>query len=155
MHFPIICIEEMSTPRKDWVNVLPYDDRTLNEHTDYYGEMYSPSERLEVIRSHWFKTLFEGYATIDAKKQTITFFDRETVERRFKDYLLNVTEELYEKAKCHNLRAYELRLAGSEYKGYYILFYKDYGQTSFDFIDDAKYMAGQTYRIGNIFDAHI
>lgn len=155
MHFPIICIEKLDTPKEEWVANLPYDDRTLNEHTDYYGEMYTKEERLDVIRSKWLKDLFDGFATVDARKGTITFLDQDTVARRFKDYLINITEELYNKAKVHNLHAYELRLAGIEYKGFSTLFYKDYGQTSFDFIDDAKYMAGQTFRIGNIFDAHI
>lgn len=155
MHFPIICIENLDTPKRDWVTDLPYDDKTLCEHTDYYGEMYTKEERLDVIRSKWLKDLFDGFATIDAKKGTITFLDQDTVSRRFKDYLINLTEDLYEKAKVHKLLGYELYFAGSSFKGFDTLFYKEYGQTSFDFIDDAKYMACQTYCIGNIFDAHI
>ena len=155
MHFPIIAIENMETPRKDWVTELNQDDAVLCENTDYFGEMYSTKERLEVIRSEWFKQLFRDYAVIDANKGTITFFDPDTCWCRFKNYLKRITKKLNDDANNDKLTGYEFRRAGMDYEDYSTLFYKDgYGYTSFMFLEDAHYYGSRTFRIGNIFDAH-
>lgn len=146
----------MSTQKKDWVDCLPYDDSVLNANTDYYGEKYYKEERLNVVRSKLLKELLDGYATVDSKKGTITFFDRETIEKNFNNYLLSLTKTLYEKACDGVLRGYELVFASKDYKDCWALFFMNgYGKTSFDFIEDSRYWASQTFRIGNIFDAHI
>ena len=155
MHFPIIAIEEMDTSREDWITELNYEDAVLCENTDYFGEMYNAQERLKVIRSEWLKNLFRNYATIDARKGTITFFDNDTCYVRFKNYLKRLTKSLHERAERDDLSAYEFRLAGKDYEDYSVMFYKQgYGYTSFMFLEDAHYYGSRTFRIGNIFDAH-
>jgi len=158
MHFPIIALENVETLKKDWCDDLPFDDKTLQEHTDYYGDVYNSEERRDVVNSDWFAELLDGYATLDKKRYTITFHDVDTCRRHFEEYLEDLTKELYEKAKNHTLNGYHLYVAANEYKGCSALFYLSddgYAQTSFDFLDDATYRAGKTYKIGNIFDAHM
>ena len=156
MHFPIIALEKIDTPVEDWAVDLPYDDATLHRFTDYAGELYSDEERKRVINSEWFKNLFDGYADVDTEKETITFYSVEKCAESFKRYLREKTEELYNLALDNKLTGFELKWSGVEYNHYPELFYVDgsYVQTSFDFIDDARYYAGETLRIGNIFDAH-
>lgn len=154
MHFPIIAIESLETDKADFIKDLPYEERTLESNTDYYGDMYDPKNRLKVIRSKWLKSLLKGYATVNARNQTITFLDAETIRKNFKRYLEKTTEELHRKATKGKLSGYDLLNAGNRYNNFSTMFYWDYGQTSFDFIEDAEYHAGKTVRIGNIFDAH-
>ena len=157
MHFPIICLEKPETEKADFAESLPSDDYTLLSHTDYAGDVYDTSARQRVIKSTWLADLFKGIATLDTEAETITFLNKETVTATFKDYLKELTESLAEKAEKGTLSEYELKMAGEEYKDCGILFClpEDYVQTTMDFIDDARYRAGRTYKIGNIFDAHI
>lgn len=155
MHFPIIRLEKADTPEEDWTIDLPYEDSTLARYTDYAGELYTPDERKNVIKSIWLKDLFLGYADIDTKKETVTFYSKEKCADSFAKYLREKTEELYHLADIHKLSGFKLRWAGVEYKDCSALFYiEDYVRTSFDFMDDARYFAGETFKIGHIFDAH-
>ena len=155
MHFPIICIEDLDTPIEDWNIDLDCEDSVLNYHTDYYGELYSKEERKEVINSDWLKELFDGIAVIDTDKETITICDEKTVRHTLEDYFEETLEHLYKMAKAHRLQGYDLRNAGFEYKGFWTLFYYHYGMTSLGFVEDAVYYARKTFKIGNIFDAHV
>lgn len=160
MHFPIICLESYDIKVEDFEINLPYEDACLNEHCDYYGEIYDSEERRRVITSEWFKNLFAGYADVDIEKETITFRDNNTVYAVFSDYLKQLTETLYEKACKGELSGYEMHIACDSYDDCMALFFMNhdycgYGKTSFDLLDDAKLYAGQTFRIGNVFDAHI
>ena len=154
MHFKIIKLEEKDTPKKEFATELDYNDACLNAHTDYYGDLHSSQERKSVINSDWFKNMFDGFATVDTKKETITFLDKDTVTRNFKEYLKELTKKLAKKAEEETLLASEIYFAASEYKGNPTLFYIGYGITSFDLMDDARFFAGKTFKIGNIFDAH-
>ena len=157
MHFPIIVIEDVDNLPINWCRDLPIDDKTLQEHTDYYGEIYTPSERKEVIKAKWFTDFFDGFADVDTKKETITFKDKDTCRKHLMDYYKELAEELYDKAQTESIRGYDFYCAAMEYKGYPELFYlakENYAQTSADFVGDSVYMAGKIYRIGNIFDAH-
>lgn len=154
MHFPIIKIEPIDLPREDWDIDLDYEDCTLNEFADYYGEMYTEEERRRVIEAKWLKDLFEGIATIDTEKETITFLDLPTIKNTLAEYYNDETRRLYELAQTGQCSGYDLRSAGNHWRGYYELFVVDYGQTSMQFIEDATYRAGKTWQIGNIFDAH-
>ena len=154
-HFAIIALERIETEKEDFMKELPYDDYTLNAHTDYFGDIYTEEERKAVIKSKWLKNLFDGYAEIDTKKETITFLDRETIRQNFKSALKDIVGDLYAKAVAGELSGFEFRYAGIEYKEHATMFYLDCGYTSFQFIEDAVYYAGETFKIGNIFDAHI
>lgn len=154
MHFPIIAIESLETEKADFTEELNYDDSTLNRYCDYYGEKYDEEEREKVIKSGWLKKLLEGIATIDEEKETITFLDEETIRCTIWKYLVELTQRLHDDAVDDKLTVFDLRWAAKEYKEYSTLFYVGYGQTSFEYIEDAPYMAGQTVKIGNIFDAH-
>ena len=154
MHFPIIKLESLGTAREDWDIDLGYEDSCLNEHTDYYGEIYSPESRREVIESDWLKELLEGIATIDTEKETITFLDKATIQNTLYDYYVQAARELYEGASKQRVSGWNFREAGSRFRGFYTLFMEDYGQTSMSFVEHAHYYAGETRQIGNIFDAH-
>lgn len=155
MHFPIIAIESLETERADFIEELNYEDSTPNRYCDYYGEKYDEEEREKAIKSSWLKKLFEGIATIDEEKETITFLDEESVRGTIRNYLIQLTENLHSDAEKGELTVFDLRWAAKEYKGFSTLFYADgYGHTSFEYIEDAPYCAGKTFKIGNIFDAH-
>ena len=155
MHFHVIKFEKIDTPVEDFDTELPYEDPTLLRYTDYYGEIISAEERKAVINSVWLKDLFDGVATIDTKAETITFLDEKTIKKSFKEYLKGLTSEMADKAEKEKLSGFEFRYAGVEYKGAPTLFcIDDYVQTSFSFIEDAFYHANETWKFGNIFDAH-
>lgn len=154
MHFPIIKIESIALAREDWDIDLSYEDSCLNEHTDYYGEIYSPEDRREVIESNWLKEMLDGIATIDTEKETITYLDKQTIQNTLYDYYLQKATELFEKAGQQRISGYNFRSAGERFRDCYTLFVEDFGKTSLDFVEDALYYAGETRQIGNIFDAH-
>lgn len=154
MHFPIIKLEPIDLAREDWDRDLGYEDSTLNMWTDYYGQIYRDRERESVIKSEWLKKLLDGVATIDTEKETITFLDAGTIRQTFREYLLELTTRLHEEAERGELRGFELRYATVEYKEYDTMFYIECGYTCYEFIENAAWHAGETWRIGNIFDAH-
>lgn len=154
MHFPIIKIEPIGLARENWDIDLGYEDSTLNMWTDYYGEIYNDRDRELVIKSEWFQQLLAGIATVDTEKETITFLDADTIRQTFREYLLDLTARLHEKAERGELHGFELRYSTVEYKENNAMFYIDWGYTGFEFIEDAVYHAGETWQIGNIFDAH-
>jgi len=154
MHFPIIKIEPIDLAREDWDIDLDYEDACLNEHTDYYGEIYPSEARREVIESEWFKEMLDGIATIDTEKETITYLDLLTIQNTLYDYYIQSARELCDAASQQRVSGWDFRNAGTRFRGFYSLFMEDYGKTSLQFVEDAKYYAGETRRIGNIFDAH-
>lgn len=154
MHFPIIKIEPIDLAREDWDIDLNYEDACLDEHTDYYGEIYSADERRAVIKSDWLKELLDGIATINTKDETITFCDSQTIKNTLYDYYLQKASELFEKAGQQEISGYDFRSAGARFRDFYTLFLEDYCMTSLEFVEDAAYYAGETRQIGNIFDAH-
>ena len=155
MHFPIIKIEPIDLARDGWDIDLNYEDSCLNEHTDYYGDIYPPEARRRVIESKWLKELLEGIATIDTEKETITFLDKATIQNTLYDYYLQQAETLFKEAGKQLIRGYDFRSAGERFRDFDTLFVDDYGKTSLQFVEDAQYYAGETRQIGNIFDAHI
>lgn len=154
MHFPIIKLESLETEKADFETSLDYEDSTLNMWTDYYGELYTDSEREKVIKSNWLKEIFDGVATVDTEKETVTFLDSGTIRQTFREYLLELTTKLHEEAERGELRGFELRYATVEYKEFDAMFYIDCGYTCFELIENAEWHAGETWKIGNIFDAH-
>lgn len=154
MHIPIIAIEKIDTSVEDLLTDLGYEDDVLNYYTDYYGDIYSAEDRKEVINSDWLKSFLKGIATVDSEKETITFLDADTIQNTQREYLKRHTEEMYNRACSGELKMWEYRHSTDEYDDYSCMFYHDYGKTAYMFIEDAHYFAGQTVRIGNIFDAH-
>ena len=153
MHFAIIKIEALTTDKEDFATEL-FEDATLDRYSDYYGEIYSEEERREVIESSWFKDLLSGIAEVDTERETITYLDEDTIKDTFRKYLLDLTEKLRFKAEQGELTGFDFRYAGVEYKENPTMFYENYAMTSFEFAEYAVYRAGETYKIGNIFDAH-
>ena len=155
MHFPIISLEGVDTTVGEWGTSLPYDDPTLLEYSDYAGDLYNKRDRSDVIHSRWLKDLFSGYAVIDDDKETIIFNDADTIRRTFREYLKDETRRLNGMAEDNDLSGYEFRSAGVRYNDCDAMFYDGcMVYTSFQFIEDAVYLAGKTFRFGNVFDAH-
>jgi len=156
MHFPLIKFEKIDTPIEDWDIDVDPESVSIQANTDYYGELYNAEERRSIIESKWLKNFFDGIAIIDTEKETITFLNPDVIDTTLKNYLIHVTSDLYVEAQKKKLRGYSLRSAGKYYKDCISMFnIDDYWQDSFDFIDDAHFHAGETWMIGNIFDAHI
>jgi len=156
MHFPLIRLEEIDRPVEDWDVNVDYDDARILEHTDYCGEIYSEEERKRVINSEWLSELFDGIATLDKEKETITFLNPDTIETTLSNYYIHLTSDLHIEALKKKVKAYNLYSAANYYKDCWSLFnIGEWWQTSMDFMDDAHWHAGETWRIGNIFDAHI
>lgn len=155
MHFPIIAIESLETDRADWKRDLGYEDSALNEHTDYYGEMYSEVERRRYIKSGHLAKLLDGIATVDTERETITFLDADTINKTIQDYFQSKAKELTAQSF---LSGWAFKNVGFYWRGSSTMFFKcfeyQYGQTSVDFVEAAPYHAGETVQIGNIFDAH-
>lgn len=156
MHFPIIAIEDLETPKEEWCTDLPYDDPVILENTDYAGGIYSEEERDSVIQSEWLQELFRGYAVVDPVTESLYFADIETVKTTWNNYLKELTKWLYEEAQAETLSHWDLCSAGKEYNNFSTLFVKDgCACTSLSFIYYFAFdCAGKTVRIGNIFDAH-
>lgn len=154
MHFPIIKIEPIDLPREDWDIDLDCEDPVLQENTDYYGEIYSESERRKVIESSWLKRLLEGIATIDTNEETITFLDSDTISTTLNEYFHDCANRMF---AMEELSGFDFREVGKYFRANYTLFVfvDGCGATSVQFVEDAIYRAGKTFRIGNIFDAHI
>lgn len=154
MHFPIIKIEPIDLDRENWDIDLDYEDPVLQENTDYYGELYSEPERRQVIESSWLRNLFEGIATIDTKEETITFLNRDTISTTLNEYFHDCANSLF---AMEELSGFDFRQVGRHFRDYYTLFVgvEGCGMTSVQFVEDAVFRAGNTFRIGNIFDAHI
>ena len=154
MHFPIIKIEPIDLEREDWDIKLFRKDPVLKGNTDYFGEIYSESERRQVIESAWLKKLFEGIATIDTKEETITFLDRDTISTTLNEHFHDCANSLF---AMEELSGFDFRQVGRHFRDYYTLFVgvEGCGMTSVQFVEDAVFRAGNTFRIGNIFDAHI
>ena len=154
MHFPIIVIEDIDVPKEAFITKLDYDDRTLCENTDYYGDIHEKKVRKTIISSDWLEDFLDGIATIDVKNETITFLDKETIKENFQNYLLEAAKALCRKGREKKLSVFDFWTASRRYKDYPVLFYWGHGLTSLDFVDDAALHAGKTFKIGNIFDAH-
>lgn len=155
MHFPIIKLEKIDTKVEDFDIDLPEEDPCLLSYTDYYGEIYNPEDRKNVINSVWLANLLDGYATIDTEAEAITFLNEDIIRGNFKKYLKRITSHLVELAKKEKLTSFDFRWAGIEYQDNSTIFcFENYCQKSFEFIADAFYHAGETWKIGNIFDAH-
>jgi len=155
MHFPIIKLEDPNTDKSDWETGLDYEDSVLVENTDYFGEMYSPEDRKAVIKSEWMKDLFDGIATINTEKETITFHDLKTIKATIKKYFDEEALRLSSLAEKGELSGFELRCAGKNWRDYWVLFVTNYGMTSMQLIENAApFYARATFNIGNIFDAH-
>ena len=155
MHFPIIKLEAVETRPEDWDTSLNEEDSVLCENTDYYGSIYSEEDRKNVINSSWLWNFLRGIANLDVEKETITFLDKDIVEKTIQDYLVERLDILKDRAVEGKLRLYELRSLATDFRDCSTLFYYEYGMTSFDFVDEGRYMPNTTFRIGNIFDAHI
>lgn len=155
MHFPIIEILGEGEWRGYSMQDM-YDDATINYFTDYFDEPYSKKEREDVINSGIFADFFKGVATVDPEKETITFLSRETIVGTLHDYYVNLVNNLAAPATSVSELFSELRFAGQYYKGDKMMFmFAGYGRTSMQFIEDAPLLAGQTFKIGEIYDAHI
>lgn len=155
MHFPIIEILGEGEERGYSIHGM-YEDTTLNYFTDYFGEPYSKTEREDVINSGLFADFFKGIATVDPEKETITFLSRETIVGTLHDYYVNLVNNLAAPATSISELFSELRFAGEYYKGDSMMFiFAGAGKSSMQFIEDAPHLAGQTFKIGEIYDAHI
>lgn len=152
MHFDIICIEELDTPRENW-GYPDYGDTTLLAHTDYWSLDPSPEKyRQRLIKFEWLKDLFDGIADI-AEDGTLKFHSREEIEKKLSEYYDNVADQIQSEA---HMTQYKLKYFAESYKDYETLFYyKGTGYTSLEFMDEARFFDGKTLVIGNIYDAHI
>ena len=140
MHTKIIRIESLDLPREDWKDYLDEEDETLLANTDYFGDMYDEEERRQVITSNWLKELLDGIATIDTDAETLTFLDKETIQKTLRDYYLSMAKKIMEEAENNCLSGYSFREAGRCFRDFSTLFYTCYGQTSLDFVEDALYL---------------
>lgn len=153
MHFPIIEILSEGQERGEYSHM--YEDATLNYFTDYYGEEYTEEDRKDTIKSEWLEEFFEGIAKVDPEKETITFLSNTEIANTLHRYYFDLLERLAEVKTGVCMLFYQLRLAGTEYRDNPVMFWKDgCGHTSMGFIEDATFYAGQTFKIGNIYDAH-
>lgn len=156
MHFPIIVLEDKDKKKEDWTKELSQEDATLVENTDYYGDRYTNDERKNVIASKWLENFFEGIAIVNVEDESITFLDFQTIKKTLRTYYREVAKELTDFAEDGYLSGFIIRQAGKNFRDSDTLFvFENCGLTSMQFIEDAPFYAGKTYKIGNIFDAHV
>lgn len=156
MHFPIVEILSDGEKKGQFSHIFDEGDTTINYFTDYAGEKYRKAERDYLIHGDNFADFFEGIANVDPEKETITFLSKETIVGTLHDYYVNLVNNLAAPATSVSELFSELRFAGEYYKNDSMMFiFAGYGKSSMQFIEDAPYLAGQTFKIGEIYDAHL
>lgn len=129
-----------------------WEDSTYNEKTDYDKEEVPWKEAVSALRA-----VLKPIATVDAKKRTITFLDRETVKAT---YFKSVTDsvEQFKKAideQKYTMADYWLRTQMEKACGIDDLFHHHYCKPASTVI--TEYLAGylpQTLHVGAVLCAH-
>lgn len=157
MHFPIITLYDRK-PTASELHHTPsgmYEDATIAYNTDYFGEEYTKEQRDELLHSKYLKEFFDGIATVNPGKGTITFLDEDTIRKTLLDYASKQLDALKERLESGRMRFYDFRSAGNDFRGGDYMFWYQYGAfTSGQFIEDTPYYAGKTLYIGVVVDAH-
>ena len=119
MHFPIITLYNCK-PTASELHTTPsgmYEDRTISYNTDYFGEEYTKEQRDKLLHSDYLKKFFDGIATVNPGKGTITFLDADTIRNTLADYASKQLDALKERLESRKLRLYDFRSAGDDFRG--------------------------------------
>jgi len=151
MHFPIIEILENDFSAKSIT--LNHDDPVLNANVDYIWEEYPEAERKVAIEL--LGKCLEGIANVDIQKETITFLGYSRIEETLDDYVEKIIRDVSNITSRAGIKFWHLRELATRYKRDYSLFWiNGVGYTSIEFVEHAIYHAGDTFKIGKIYDAH-
>lgn len=161
MHFPIIVLEALDAKTEDYTSdVWSEYDTTLLHWTDYTGDVYNEEDRKRVLNSDWLIEAFKGFVTIDKRNETISFLNNQAdLREAFQDLQMQLACELANKAENKELSDCELRFPTRSVRDCYAMFYissseYNYTLTLYDLLAESPYLAGKTFKFGNIIDAH-
>lgn len=154
MHFPIIRLTYKKENKAIDIDELKKSP-AVQQYTDYIGHKYSDEERKNEIGSEWFKNFFDGIAEVDANAETVTFHSEETIKHTLEDYFSDIMFKLSNTDQSVYSLFFYLRHYGTFYKHSHSLFDVDgVVLPSMAFVEDTHYFAGQTFYVGDIYDAH-
>lgn len=140
-------------------NALTEEDINKNNlvcsESDYLRGTVDNDVRRDIIRRE-LPGLFEGIATVDPEKETVTFLSRDTIRQTLQREIATVTARLMEEATKEepNMFFRKVRLAGERFRGCQDMFHIDYPELSGQFFQDAEDRHGMTYYVGAIISAH-
>ena len=158
MHFPIIEIKDKPVKKDERMSYCALcDDSCINYNTDYVGDEYDDDQRARLFDAEYLPKFFDGIATVDASNESITFLDDDTIRNTFDVEIRKAIDSLYKNKSKYGgcVKPDDLAYIGNYWRGFDMLFFCDgAADTSGGFISYARYYAGKTLYIGNVFDAH-
>lgn len=155
-HAAIVELQPYKIYKYNWVkqDVLN-EDIGIQYHADYIGDCYSTRDRKAFINNDLPK-LFEGIATVDTKKETITFLSEKEIEDTIKKEIAKAVSFIQRNIALGDKTFFNFRYAGRWFRQDYTIIWSDLASyTSAQFMEDAKYKAGETLYIGAVYDYHI
>ena len=155
-HAAIVELQPYKIYKYDWVkqDVLN-EDIGIQYHTDYVDDCYSARDRKAFI-NNTLPELFNGIATVDTKKETITFLTEKEIEETMKKEIAYAVSFIQRNIALGDKTFFNFRYAGKWFRQDYTIIWSDLASyTSAQFMEDAKYKAGETLYIGAIYGYHI
>ena len=131
------------------------DDDLICSESDYLRGTVDDDIRRDIIRRElpW---IFEGIATVDPEKETVTFLSRNTIRQTLRKEMAAVAACLMDAAAKEepNMFFWKVRKAGERFRECQDMFHIDYPELSGQFFEDAESRHRKTYHIGTIISAH-
>ena len=155
-HAAIVELQPYKVNKDDWVDQnYMLNDPGIQYHTEYVGDCFSDNERKEYIKKDLVE-LFSGIATIDTEKETITFLTEEEITETVMKEIQHAISKIRSGFSLGSDSFYYFRFYGRWFRQDYTIIWSELSSyTSAQFIEDAKYKAGETYYIGAVYDYHI
>ena len=153
MHKKLIQLAANKVGKNEHIDYMDIcEDALFLEESDWGGDEENYEETFDYIKME-----FEDVATVNKRKRTITFKDRETIKEMWKEHIKTTCKNAFKKIdEGQNCNAeYMLRKDMNEPFGMGGIYYFDYCRKASSLIAD--YLAGyipQTVHIGAILDYH-
>lgn len=131
------------------------EDSLVCSESDYLRGTVDDDIRRDIIHRD-LPGLFEGIATVDPEKETVTFLSRDTIRQTLRKEMAAVAARLMAEATKEepNMFFWKVRQAGKRFRGCRDMFHIDCPELSGQFFEDAESRHGKTYHVGAIISAH-
>ena len=155
-HAVIVELQPYPIKKEEWVDQEQLiEDVGILYHTDYVGDCYNDINRKEYIKTE-LPELFFGIATVDPESETVTFLKSEEINKTIKDEIDKAVSFLRRNIALEDSTFYNFRHIGNCFRHDYTIIWSELSSyTSAQFIEEARYKAGETMYIGAIYDYHI
>ena len=155
-HYAIVELQPYKIEKSEWVE----QDELINDigiqyHTDYVGDLYSKEERKHFIENE-LPELFKGIATVNPAKETITFLSREEIKETMKNEINEAVSYIQREIDMGYDLFFNFRHIGRWFRQNCTIIWSELSSyTSAQFIEDARFRAGETMHIGAIYDYYV